>query len=201
MKRILLIAALLTSTQIWAYGTGFSTAPLISNKKIISTEFTGITSTGGGIGLQARYTQKVNADLTFDAGIGMGGGDLNNRVFVGADYLIFPDYQRQPRVSIKATFENAKEYNDRRNIVSIAPTVSKGFSFWGQEAFPYIALPVGLNLNTGNQTYATSVAAQVGVNGKLPIEGLQHLTVGLEGTIKIKDHHSGLAFNLGYPID
>lgn len=201
MKRILLLAALMTSTQAWSYGNGFTTAPMISKKKMVSTELTGITSTGGGLGLQARYTQKVNADLTFDAGIGMGGGELNNRVFVGADYLIFPDYQRQPRVSVKTTFENAKEFGDRRNIVSLAPTVSKGFSFWGNEAFPYLSMPVALNLNTGSKTYETGIAAQLGATGQLPLEGYRHLTVAVEGTIKIKDHHSGLAFSVGYPLD
>lgn len=201
MKIIVATMALLVSSQVFAYGNGYTSAPMLSKQKLISTELTGITSNGGGVGVQARYTQKVNADLTFDAGIGMGGGELNNRIFVGADYLLFPDYQNQPRVSVKATFNNAKEFDDRRNIVGFAPNISKGFSFWGHEAFPYLAVPVNLNLNTGSNTYATSIATQIGMIGKVPVKGFEHLTMAVEGTVKIKDHYSGIAFSFGYPLD
>lgn len=201
MKNLIAVLALLVSSKLYAYGNGYTSAPMISKQKLVSTELTGITSTGGGVGVQARYTQKVNSDLTFDAGIGMGGGDLNNRIFAGADYLIFPDYQTQPRVSLKATFENAKEFNDRRNIMTFAPNISKGFSFWGHEAFPYLSIPVGLNLNTGEKTYETSVAAQVGMIGKVPVKGYEHLSMSLEGTVKIKDHYSGIAVSFAYPLD
>lgn len=201
MKKLIALIGLLASGNLYAYGNGYTSAPMISKQRLISTELTGITSTGGGVGVQARYTQKVNSDLTFDAGIGMGGGELNNRIFVGADYLLFPDYQKQPRVSIKATFNNAKEFKDRRNIVGIAPNLSKGFNFWGHEAFPYLAVPVNLNLNTGKKTYQTSVAAQIGMIGKVPFQGLEYLTMAFEGTIKVKDHHSGIALSFGYPLD
>ena len=38
----------------------------MTDKKLISTEFTGVTSTGGGVGVQARYTQKLNKLTTLD---------------------------------------------------------------------------------------------------------------------------------------
>lgn len=201
MKSLIVVFGLLAASKLYAYGNGYTSAPMISKKKLVSAELTGVTSTGGGVGVQARYTQKVNSDLTFDAGIGMAGGELNNRIFVGADYLIFPDYQNQPRVSLKATFNNAREFNDRRNIVGIAPNFSKGFSFWGHEAFPYVAVPVNLNLNSGNNTYQTAIAAQVGMIGKIPVQGYEHLSMAVEGTVKIKDHHSGIAISFAVPME
>jgi hypothetical protein len=40
-----------------------------------------------------------------------------------------PDYLNQPRVSVKTTITNAEEFGTRRNILSIAPTVSKVLAF------------------------------------------------------------------------
>ncbi|MGB0453783.1 MAG: hypothetical protein ACPGJV_08705 [Bacteriovoracaceae bacterium] len=201
MKSIVLLASLIASSSLWAYGTGLSTAPMVKSKKYVSAELTGVTSTGGGVGLQARFTQQATRNVVFDAGIGMSGGDYDNRLFVGADYLIFPDYQKQPRFSVKATLENAEELDSRRNIVGLAPTVSKGFNFWGTEAYPFLALPINLNLNTDSKNYETTIAANLGILGQLPIQGYEHLTYSVEGTIKLKDSLSGIFLSIGYPID
>ena len=192
---------LMTSASVWAYGTGISTFPLMPEKKLISTEFTGITSNGGGIGLQARYTQKLNSTTVLEAGIGMSGGQFDSRIFGSADFEIFPDYQRQPRVSLKANFENVKEFGLRRNVVGVTPTISKGFNFWGEEGFPFISFPVGLSLDTENQMYRTVISTNIGIVGNLPIEGYKHWTASVEGIINLKDTYSGIFMGLSYPIN
>lgn len=57
------IGCVLSTSRAFAYGTGVSTYPLEADQKLISTEFTGITSAGGGMGLQARFTQKLNEKI------------------------------------------------------------------------------------------------------------------------------------------
>lgn len=202
MKKLLMLATLaLSSSNLWAYGVGVSTYPLMTDKKLVTAEMTGITSTGGGMGLQARYSQKMNSALLLDAGVGLGAGDRSNRIFAGADYEIFPDYMNQPRFSIKTSLANAREFEKRRNILSTAPILSKGFSFWGEEAFPFIAVPVGLSLESGSKTYETLVAVSLGVTGNLPIEGYRHLAANIEGTINVKDSYSGIFMGISYPIE
>ncbi len=192
--------ALSTST-LFAYGTGISTYPLMSEKKLLTTEFTGIVSENGGVGLQARYTQKINNVAVVDAGIGLSGGERTGRVFAGIDYEIFPDYKKQPRVSIKSTFEYAKEYNLPFNIIEIAPTVSKGFSFWGYEGFPYATLPISLSLESQHKTYETMANMTVGIAGKLPFEGYTHLTGNIETILNLKDSYSAVFLGVSYPIN
>ena len=201
LRIISTLLSLMVSTSLWAYGTGVSTYPLMPEKKLISTEFTGITSTGGGVGLQARYTQKLNATTIVEAGIGMSGGEFDSRIFAGADFEIFPDYQKQPRVAVKAYFENVKEFGLRRNVVGVTPTVSKGFNFWGNEGFPFLSVPVGLSLDTENQMYRTIISANFGIVGNLPIEGYKHWTASIEGIISVKDTYSGIFMGLTYPIN
>ncbi|MBH48317.1 MAG: hypothetical protein CME71_09135, partial [Halobacteriovorax sp.] len=65
LRNIALILSLSAlSSTAWAYGTGYSSFPLSIEKRMLSTEVTGVTSTGGGMGVQARYTQKANEQLT-----------------------------------------------------------------------------------------------------------------------------------------
>lgn len=194
----------LGSSAAFGYGTGISTFPLAEDKKILSTEVTGIVSNGGGIGLQARYTQKLNLESSVDAGLGISGGERSARLFAGYDYELFPDYDIQPRTSIKAFVENSKEFGTRRNILGLAPSVSKGFSFWGREAFPYLSLPYGISLDGKKNQYQTTLSANLGISGVIPGDALfanKSLTANAEVIIGLKDSFSGMFVGFGYPIE
>lgn len=201
MKSLLVGLFAIVSTNVFAYGIGQSSFPLMPNKRLISTEMTGITSTNGGVGIQSRYTQKLNAATTLDAGLGISGGERSGRIFAGADYEVYPDYQRQPRISLKGTIENAKEFGKRRNIISIAPIISKGFSFWGQEAYPYLALPLGISLEGREKRYKTFVSSNLGINGRVPIDGYRHLTGMLETQINLNGSFTGVTVGMSFPVN
>lgn len=199
-----IIAFVLGSSTAHAYGTGISTFPLEAEKKVISTEVTGIVSSGGGVGLQARYTQKLNEDATADAGLGISGGERSARLFAGYDYQIIPDYESQPRTSIKAFVENSKEYGARRNILGFAPTLSKGFVFWDHEAFPYISLPYGISLDGSQNSYKTTLSGNIGVTGIIPGDYLgttKKITASAEAVVGLKNSFSGVFLGFGYPIE
>jgi hypothetical protein len=193
----------LSAQKAHAYGTGLSTYPLEVETKLISAELTGITSQGGGLGMQARFTDKLSEKGTIDAGLGISGGERSARLFAGYDYELFPDYENQPRTSIKAFVENSKEFNARRNIIGLAPSVSKGFSFWGKEAFPYLSIPYGISLNGNNSTYSTTLSANIGISGVIPadIGPSKQLTANAEAIIGLKDSFSGVFFGVAYPIE
>ncbi len=201
IKLFSLILGLVASSNSMAYGLGQSSYPLMIDSKAISTEFTGIVSTGGGVGLQARYTQKLNSKTIVDAGLGISGGERSSRLFAGMDYEILPDYGNQPKFTLKGSFESAKEFNTRLNIIGLAPTISKGFSFWGQEAYPFLALPIGIGLESESKTYSTRTQVSTGITGKLPIEGYRHLTGSLEANFNLSDSHSSVIIGLAYPLD
>lgn len=195
------LATTLLSFGAMAAGTGFSTYPLTMENTLIGAEFTGVTSNGGGVGMQGRFTQRVNSKFNYDVGMGISGGERSSRLFAGADYELFPDYENQPKVSLKTQIQNAKEFDRRVNSLSLAPTVSKGFSFWGEEAFPFIALPFGINLDDESKTYNTSFNINVGITGKVPVEGYRHLIGMIEATVDIKDSYTGIFAGVSYPIN
>lgn len=194
----------LGSSAAFGYGMGISTFPLEQDKKVLSAEVTGIVSDGGGLGLQARYTQKLNEVSAVDAGLGISGGERSARLFAGYDYQLFPDYDTQPRTSIKAFIENSKEFGTRKNILGIAPTVSKGLSFWGNEAFPYLSLPYGISLDGKRNQYQTTFSANIGISGVISSDYLatnRPVTANAEMIIGIKDSFTAVFFGLGYPVE
>ena len=207
LNRLTLIATALSTIfvgQAFGYGTGISTFPLEVDKKVLSAEATGIVSTGGGVGLQARYTQKLSEASTIDAGLGISGGERSARLFAGYDYEIFPDYDIQPRTSIKAFVENSKEFGTRRNIIGFAPSLSKGFAFWGHEAFPYVSLPYGISLDGKRNSYNTTLSANVGISGIVASEYLdtkRPITGNVEAIVGLKDSFSGVFVGFGYPLE
>lgn len=201
MKKLLQVALALSSVSTFAYGIGYSTHPMSEDQKLISTELTGITSDDGGLGLQVRYTQKINKVLSVDAGLGIGGGDREQRFFVGADYEIFPDYMQQPRFSLKTNIERAEEFGSSFTVITAAPTISKGFNFWGKEAFPYASIPFGLSLNSDTQTYDTVTSMNVGINGQLPIDGYKNVNGNLELQVGLQESFTAVIVGMSFPMN
>ncbi|HLE10990.1 MAG: hypothetical protein A2504_10290 [Bdellovibrionales bacterium RIFOXYD12_FULL_39_22] len=198
---IVTILVLAQATNLFAYGTGLTAYPLMSEKRLVTTEFTGIVSDHGGVGIQTRYMQKINNVTSVDAGIGLAGGDRSGCAFAGIDYEIFPDYKKQPRVSIKSSFEYAKEFGLPYNNLKVAPVVSKGFSFWGHEGFPYVTMPIAISLEAEHKTYETTMNLTTGIAGKIPYEGYTHLTGNIEAVFNLKDSYSAIFMGVSYPLN
>ena len=201
MKFVTVILLALGMSQLFAHGVGLSSYPLELQKNMFSTEITGITSNGGGIGLQGRFSRKINEYTVLDAGFGISGGERNSRFFVAADYEIFPDHLKQPKFSLRTSLENAKEFGTRRNIIGIAPKLSKGFSFWGHEAFPYLAMPMSINLDGDNKQYESQLGMNVGITGNLPFEGYRKILGVLETTVGVKDSYTAFFAGVSFPLN
>ncbi len=199
VSALLLTSSFLSST-LFAHGTGISTHPIEEKVGLLTTEFSNFVSDGKGTGIQARYTYKASPMLTLDGGIGFSNGPRKNRIFAGADLELFPDYGKQPRISLKGGIENAEEFNTRRNIFSVTPLMAKGFIVAGNPIFPYFGVPLGLSLDSGRQTYAVRSAAVFGFTTKLPIENVEKLLINVEGSVKIQNSYSGLFIGLSLPM-
>ena len=200
-KMIIAMMAMALSVSTFGYGLGVSTHPLKDNQRAVTAEFNGIISNGKGVGMQARYTQKLSELVVVDGGFGFSDGDRANRMFINADYELYPDYIKQPRVSVRGTLERAKEFESSKSRIGIAPTVSKGFNFWGKEAFPFASLPLGLELNRDEKSYEIVSQLALGITGNIPLRGYENILANLETNLNISNGFSSVFFGLTLPIN
>ena len=196
----IVVSSLFLSYNIYAYGSGTSSYPLPVGKKLLTAELLGITSSGGGMGFQMRFAKKIHPGIFLEGGMGMSGGKRSSRVFLGGDWEIYPDFGRQPRFSLQGRIINAKEFGIRHNKIAIAPSLGKGFALNGRVFYPYLTLPYTINL-AGDQTYETSLNANAGIVGNLPLSRYQHLIGSLEFTAGITNGFVGFTVGLSWPIE
>ena len=196
---ISLILCLFT-TVAFGYGVGQITHPLKKGGQLVSAEFTGIMTDGSGVGMQGRYTKRFSDKFRADAGVGLGAGDRSFRIFTGADYELYPDYAKQPRVTLKAGLEIGSEFGNTVTTMSMTPIASKGLSLWGVEGYPFIAVPIGIGLNSSNNTYETLFSVAAGWTGKIPVKSLEKFTASVEMNLGLKDTYTGLFLGMAYPL-
>jgi hypothetical protein len=200
MKKLGLILGLALLSSMAMATIGVSTHPFTMKKQVITTEFNNYMSNGTGSGITAKYFQRVNEVVNFDAGVGITDGDRANNVFMGADFQMIPDYGRQPRVSVKALLDTMDFGGDRINSFGAAPTISKGFSFWGKEAFPFLAVPMKVSLNADENTYFTSTAVAAGITGRIPVAGYENLVYNFETNMSLRNSYTGFVMGISLPI-
>ena len=202
MSRLLLLSFLgliSFSPKIFGYGMGLSSYPLKTKGSILTTELISFFSDGKGLGLQGRYTRKINGSVTLDGGIGVSDSGRNQRYFAGADIEFFPDYGKQPRISVKAFFQSAEEFEKRKNIIGGAPMASKGFAMFGKMIHPFIAAPVGLVLDQNTKQYEFRITGAFGIMGNIPVgdpKENKQLVYNVEANLNIQDSYSAIYFGI-----
>ena len=200
MKNVTLVLVFLGfSAAAWGQSYGGSSYPLRKRQRYVSADVVGVLSDGGGIGLQAKYTECLRPGLVIGGGFGFSDGERAHRIFTGVDYELYPDYMNQPKVSIGGFAERALEFSHSHTRFGIAPTLSKGFSFWGQEGFPFMSLPVALDLNGDTRSYA--VATRVVLGASFPVPAARRgLLVNVEVNMDVGNSYSGVFFGFSHPL-
>lgn len=197
---ILLGLISLFSAKAFAYGVGVSTHPFEVKQKVVTTEATGMVGNGSGVGMQARYLQRVNEKFNFDAGAGISTSERSRAIFAGTDYVFYPEHANQPRISLKTNYANTKEFDSTKNILSAAPTLTKGITISGFEAYPFLSLPLGLSLDWESKKYEGTSSLAFGMTGNLPFEGYDKLIGSVEANVNLKNTYNALIVGLSYPL-
>ncbi len=199
IKYILL--AVVAVSSAFANDIGLSTHPFTLKNKVLNTELDYIGSNGTGTGVSARYFQRLDSKINFDAGFGVNSGDRENRIFGGVDYVLFPDYGNQPRVSVKGLYSYSKEFNNSVHMLGFAPTLSKGFNVSGREVFPFVAIPLQLALNSDKSSFETVNKLNIGATARMPFQGYENLTVNFETQFDLRNSYNAVALGIALPIN
>lgn len=185
---------------LYANRIGVSSHPFTMNKNVLTTEFNSITSQGIGQGITSKFFKRLSYRSNFDIGVGISDGDRANRFFTGLDYELYPDYAKQPRISVKSFFESENVLGQRLNSLGFAPTISKGLRVRGHEVFPFMALPFAVTLNDSSRTYETSQALSAGFTTRLPFVGFEKIVGSFETNMNIRNSFTSFLFGVSLPL-
>lgn len=202
IKKIVLVFIIMLAQFSLASIVGYSTHPYKTNdKQHLSGEVYSDFSRGSGLGAQVRYSNILNSTWNFDGGLGVSSSDNRRyRLFAGADYMIFPDYHKQPRFSLKGSAEFSDYEDTNLFVLGVTPTLSKAFSFWGKVAYPYIALPTRLGFETSDNRYKFLLSAAVGITSDIPLKGFEKLSANLEASVGLSNTPTSLLLGLSMPL-
>lgn len=179
---------------------GWSVYPLKENQKIITAQFGGVFSGEGGYGITASYLQKLSPKWDVEAGAGFTGGDEGFTLYGAGNYELFPDYDKQPKVTLKGWYQYSDVSSSSVNRFYISPLVSKSTVLWGAETFPYVGIPTGVNLNYDNKQYSLFSALTLGISGNIPWEKMKNVMMLVEAKLNITGAYSGISFGFSHSL-
>lgn len=195
MKLTLALIATLFSLQTFASSlVGVSVHPMKEGDKLIHPEFVNRFTSGSSQGLQVRYLHNFTDKLNADAGLRVFRRDIST-FFASGTYELYPDYDSQPQIALKAFFERERNDTIDSNIFGIAPVVSKGYSFQGYPIYPYASLPLRMQLIDTEQ-YKIASALTLGLSAELPFQNFSNVLGNVELNIDIDNSYSYLALGL-----
>ena len=107
---LLVILLSVLSNAAFGYGLGVSTHPIEEKKKLVQAEFVGLAGRGHGMGVQARFVQKIQPSLIVDAGVATDKnglvGDVADEVREMPDITMTPNKGGVGPLTVCALFDN-----------------------------------------------------------------------------------------------
>lgn len=201
MKILLALCIATVSSLSMAATVGVSTHPFVSTDQAITTEFNSFHDYGSGIGITGRYFKSLNENVNLDVGIGIATEDRPVSLFAAADYMLYPDYNNQPRISIKSGIESVQIEDERWNIIGAAPTISKSIVVNGYELFPFASIPLRLGLNSDTEEYKIFPEFSFGTTaGGFSIGEYNNLIGSFEVGFDLSNGGSSVTAGLTYPL-
>ncbi len=188
----LLIALCTLSTSLLASNVGVSSLPLHEYKNMFSLEYNQQLSGSTNPGMQVQYLYSATKKIGFDAALRISKNDYLGFV-AGATYEVLPDYNKQPRFSLRAFYERENWDGADFNNFGISPTTSKGFNFNSIHLYPFAAAPTKISIYEDSDDVRLASSLAFGVNGKIPNSRYQNIQAHIEANINLKNTISNLS--------
>jgi hypothetical protein len=180
MKTFFLVFLLLP-VATWASVMGVSTHPFNDETRVISAEMTGYMSQRHEMGMGLRYSHEVSRYRMLDFSVA-GGQDSRGLVMGGGmDMELLSEELYQPRVSVKPFMQYQKFEDEAFNLMGAAPSLRKGFSVQGQEFFPYVAVPMGIKIDSTSDEFVYYASMTLGMSMPFPGAQNEKILLSFEG--------------------
>lgn len=171
---------------------------LRNNEALFATEVAGVFNNGKGVGVQTRFRKGILPGIDFDGGIGVNNGDRASKIFVNMDFELYPDYDSQPRLVLRGFFERWRIDDFKNNHFGMAPIVSKAFRMDSLEFYPYIGVPLGINMNQTTDEAEFTMQTAIGVTADLGALDAKGLNASVELDIDMVNSYTGGLVGLSF---
>ena len=180
MKTILFLLLIL-SFNSFAGIVGISSHPLNDEGRVLSAEMTGYMSERNEMGMGLRYTQEVAPSRVLDVTASGGQESRSLMMGMGMDFELLKETISQPRLSLKPYLHYQKFESESANLLGVAPMMRKGFSVNGQEFFPYLAIPAGMEIDSSSDEFDYYASMTIGASMPFPGANNDKLLLSVEG--------------------
>jgi hypothetical protein len=180
MKFLSLLIFIICTSAHASSVVGLTTHPLSDDARAISLETTGYFSQRQEMGIGLRYTHGIQQGQLLDI---MAGSAQYSRGFTfgaGMDFEILQDEGAQPRVSIKPFYQQQKFEGDKSSVIGGAPTLRKSVDILGTIFNPFIAVPLGVEIDSSDDEFVYYASLSFGASMAIP-NTEEKLLVSLEG--------------------
>lgn len=179
--RTFILFSLLLSLSAYSSVVGVSSHPLNEEARVISAEMAGYMSQRKEVGMGVRYTQEVAPEKLFDIAVAGATEARGLTAGTGLDMQLLKEELYQPRVSIKPFYQYQKFDNVRSNILGAAPMVRKGVAINSTEFFPFLALPMGMKIDSESDKFVYYSSLSFGASMPFPGTETEKFLLTVEG--------------------
>ena len=124
-----------------------------------------------------RYTHEMDRSRIVDLSVAGGQNSRGLTVGGGMDMRIISEELHIPRVSVKPFFLHQNFEGERFSTIGTAPTIRKGFSVSGFEFYPYLGIPLGIQID-GEDNFVYSASGTLGTSFSIP--GEEKMVISVE---------------------
>jgi hypothetical protein len=182
---ILILGWTILSSAAWA-GV-FNMPHFVSpDRSVLGIEPEAVLTSGGGVGMNLRYTHGLSESSNLTGIVGTGSGPRGFRLGAAMTFDVFPDAASQPGVGFGAQGLLVQLTQAAALELTGFPYIHKRFPASEAQRViamePFLALPIGLGLTQGSYRMITSLSIGSLFEHNEHFKSIVELTMGLSGS-------------------
>ena len=169
----------LISASTQASIVGLTTHQLSEEARVLTAQTTAYMNQRHEMGFGLRYTHGIQQGQLLDV---YAGGAQHSRGFsfgAGMDFELLSDEGAQPRVSLKPFYQHQKFESSKLTNLGAAPTLRKALDILGTNVYPFLAVPMGIQIDSSDDEFVYLASVSFGVSMAIP-NTEERLVVNLE---------------------
>lgn len=178
--KILSLLFFIVSTSLKASVVGLTTHELGDEARLLTLETAAYMNRRHEMGFGLRYTHGIQQGQLLDIHAGSAQHSRGFNFGAGMDFEILRDEGSQPRISLKPFYQHQKVAGSKQTNLGAAPTLRKALNILETNFYPYIAVPMGVQIDSSDDEFVYLASLSLGASMAIP-NTQDKLVVSVEG--------------------